>query len=65
MIKGIALGANLVAIGRTALWGLAADGADGVDRTLQLLREEMSTALALCGQTSMRGLTPDLICRAD
>ncbi len=65
VIKGIALGANLVAIGRTALWGLAADGAAGVDRTLQLLREEMSTALALCGQTSMRGLTPDLICRAD
>jgi isopentenyl diphosphate isomerase/L-lactate dehydrogenase-like FMN-dependent dehydrogenase len=65
IIKAVALGANVVAIGRTALWGLAADGAAGVDRTLQLLREEMHTALGLCGQTSIRGLTPELICRVD
>ncbi len=65
VIKAIALGAKVVAIGRTALWGLAADGAAGVDRTFQLLREEMTTALGLCGQTSVRGLTPDLICPVD
>lgn len=61
IIKAVALGAKVVALGRTSLWGLAADGASGVDRTMQLLREEMRTALALCGQTRMRGLTPDLI----
>ncbi len=65
IIKAVALGANIVAVGRTSLWGLIADGASGVDRTLQLLREEMSTTLALSGQTSIRGLTPDLICRAE
>lgn len=65
VIKAIALGAKVVAIGRTALWGLAAAGAAGVDRTLQLLREEMATALALCGQTSIRGLRPDLIRRVE
>ena len=65
VIKAIALGAKVVAIGRTALWGLAAAGAAGVDRTLQLLREEMETALALCGQTSIRELRPDLIRRVE
>jgi glycolate oxidase len=65
IMKAVALGANVVALGRTALWGLAADGAAGVDRTLQLLREEMQTALGLCGQTSMRKLTSELICRVD
>lgn len=65
IVKGVALGARMVAMGRGALWGLAAAGAAGVDRTLQLLREELSTTLALCGQTSMRGLSPDLIRRVD
>jgi isopentenyl diphosphate isomerase/L-lactate dehydrogenase-like FMN-dependent dehydrogenase len=65
VIKAIALGAKVVAMGRTMLWGLAVDGANGVNRTLQLLREELSTSLALCGQTSVRGLKPSLICRAE
>jgi isopentenyl diphosphate isomerase/L-lactate dehydrogenase-like FMN-dependent dehydrogenase len=41
------------------------DGAAGVHRTFQLLREEMAAALRLCGQTSVHGLTPDLIRRVD
>ena len=65
IIKAVALGAKVVAVGRTALWGLVVDGAAGVARTLELLREEMATSLALCGQTSMRGLTPAVICRAE
>jgi isopentenyl diphosphate isomerase/L-lactate dehydrogenase-like FMN-dependent dehydrogenase len=44
-----------------SVWGLAVDGAAGVHRTFQLLHEEMATAMRLCGQTSVRGLTPDLI----
>jgi isopentenyl diphosphate isomerase/L-lactate dehydrogenase-like FMN-dependent dehydrogenase len=65
VIKALALGAKVVAMGRTMLWGLAVDGAAGVARTLELLRQEISTSLALCGQTSVRGLTPSLICRAE
>ncbi|MGD8986356.1 MAG: alpha-hydroxy acid oxidase, partial [Desulfobacteraceae bacterium] len=65
IVKGIALGAKVVTIGKTALWGLAADGAAGVDRTIQILRDEIATCLALCGQTSVRDLTPDLVCRAE
>jgi glycolate oxidase len=65
IVKGIALGAKVVAIGKTALWGLAADGAAGVDRTIQILSDEIATCLALCGQTSVRDLAPDLVCRAE
>jgi isopentenyl diphosphate isomerase/L-lactate dehydrogenase-like FMN-dependent dehydrogenase len=65
VIKAVALGAKVVAIGRTALWGLATEGAAGVNRTLELLRQEMATALALCGQPSIRELTPAVVCRAD
>jgi len=65
IIKALALGANVVAMGRTMLWGLAVGGAAGVDRTIQLVREELATSLALCGQTSVRGLTQSLVCRGD
>jgi isopentenyl diphosphate isomerase/L-lactate dehydrogenase-like FMN-dependent dehydrogenase len=65
VIKALALGAKVVAMGRTILWGLAVDGAAGVNRTLEILRDELSTSLALCGQTSVRGLKPSLICRAE
>ena len=53
--KALARGADLVAIGRTALWGLAADGAAGVARVMEILREELSTTLALSGQTTRQG----------
>jgi isopentenyl diphosphate isomerase/L-lactate dehydrogenase-like FMN-dependent dehydrogenase len=48
----LALGADAVLVGRPALWGLAADGADGVARVLALLREELELTLALCGCTA-------------
>ncbi|MBI3244929.1 MAG: alpha-hydroxy-acid oxidizing protein [Deltaproteobacteria bacterium] len=65
VIKGLALGAKVIAMGRTMLWGLTVGGAAGVERTLQILREELETSLGLCGQTSVRGLTPELIRQAD
>src|SRR5438552_2759329 len=60
VIKAVALGANVVAMGRTILWGLAADGAAGVACALDILRSEIRTTLGLCGQTSIRGLRPDI-----
>jgi isopentenyl diphosphate isomerase/L-lactate dehydrogenase-like FMN-dependent dehydrogenase len=65
VLKGVALGARAVAVGRTALWGLAVDGADGVAAALGILRHELRTAMALCGQTSVRRLTPECVFRVD
>ena len=65
VIKGMACGANAVAVGRTALWGLAADGAAGVACAMDILRRELRTSMALAGQTSVRGLTRDAVFRVD
>jgi len=61
VIKALARGADVVAIGRTVLWGLGADGADGVACALDILRTELRTSLALCGQTRVKDLSPDLL----
>jgi isopentenyl diphosphate isomerase/L-lactate dehydrogenase-like FMN-dependent dehydrogenase len=65
VVKGLARGATLVAVGRTALWGLAADGAAGVARTLEILREEVSTTMGLAGRTTISDLTRDMVFRVD
>ena len=65
VLKALALGATVVAVGRTVLWGLAADGAAGVACALGILRRELRTTMALCGQTSVKGLSADLISRVD
>jgi isopentenyl diphosphate isomerase/L-lactate dehydrogenase-like FMN-dependent dehydrogenase len=59
VVKALALGARGVLAGRAPLWGLAVDGADGVQRVLELLRDEIELALALCGCPS-----PDAVTRA-
>jgi isopentenyl diphosphate isomerase/L-lactate dehydrogenase-like FMN-dependent dehydrogenase len=48
----LALGADAVLVGRPALWGLAVGGEAGAARVLELLREELALALALCGCAS-------------
>src|SRR6266566_2471387 len=65
VIKGLARGARVVMLGRTALWGLGADGAEGVARGFEILRDQMHVAMGLCGRTKITDLKPDLIFRAD
>src|SRR5262249_41248313 len=55
-VKALALGAPAVGVGRPVLDGLAPGGAAGGRGVLQLLREELILALALCGQTRPREL---------
>ena len=61
VVTALALGATAVGIGRPAVWGLAADGTDGVGRVLELLRDEVDHAMALCGADRVAALTPDLV----
>lgn len=63
VLKAMALGADLVAVGRPILWGLAVDGSDGVHRVLEILREELSRSMALAGCRSLDEITPDLLAR--
>ena len=52
VVKALALGSEAVLAGRAPLWGLAVDGAEGVQRVLELMREEIALALAHCGCAS-------------
>jgi isopentenyl diphosphate isomerase/L-lactate dehydrogenase-like FMN-dependent dehydrogenase len=61
ILKGLALGADLVAVGRPVLWALAVDGADGVQRVIEILRDELSLAMALAGCATIGDITPDLL----
>ncbi len=61
VLKAVALGADLVAVGRPVLWGLAVDGAEGVTRVLSILRDELSLAMALAGCRSIDEITSDLV----
>jgi 4-hydroxymandelate oxidase len=56
-VKALALGARAVLVGRAPLWGLACDGEAGARRVLELLRDEVELALALCGCTSPEAVT--------
>jgi isopentenyl diphosphate isomerase/L-lactate dehydrogenase-like FMN-dependent dehydrogenase len=60
----LAIGADAVMVGRPPLWGLAAAGADGAGAVLELLREELQLALALCGCASPADLDRGHVRRA-
>ena len=49
IVKALALGANACSIGRAYLYPLAAGGQPGVERGLDLLRDEMLRTMALVG----------------
>jgi len=64
VVKALALGARAVLAGRAPLWGLAVDGAAGVERVLGLLRAEIELALTLCGCSSPEAVTRAHVGRA-
>jgi glycolate oxidase len=49
VVKAIALGADLVGLGRLPCLGLAAAGAPGLVRTLELLEDEIRICMGLLG----------------
>ncbi|KAK5194110.1 hypothetical protein LTR99_005659 [Exophiala xenobiotica] len=58
VVKALALGAKAVGIGRGALYGLAAGGIEGVERVLEILRDETATAGRLLGVEKLSDLGP-------
>ena len=62
----IALGANLCAVGRPYLYGLAVGGEQGVCRVVDILKADLKRAMQLLGVTSLAELRdrgPDLLRR--
>ncbi|HEU5191083.1 MAG TPA: alpha-hydroxy acid oxidase [Methylomirabilota bacterium] len=61
VVKAIALGAQVVGLGRLPCCGLAAAGAPGLVRTLELLEEEVRIAMGLLGVTKLSQLDPSYL----
>ncbi|MFZ2507352.1 MAG: alpha-hydroxy acid oxidase [Steroidobacteraceae bacterium] len=59
--KAIALGAQGVLLGRATVYGLAAAGAPGVTRAIEILADEFDRTLALTGCRNVGDLSADLI----
>jgi L-lactate dehydrogenase (cytochrome) len=63
ILKSLAAGATAASGGRLYLYALAAAGQDGVERAVQILKEEIERGMRLMGVTSIDQLAPDRLRR--
>ena len=61
VFKALALGASAVMIGRPYLYGLAAGGALGVARIVEILRTELEMTMGLAGCPRLSQISPDFL----
>ncbi|KAF2244010.1 hypothetical protein BU26DRAFT_435006 [Trematosphaeria pertusa] len=61
IIKALCLGAKGVGIGRPFLYAMSAYGLPGVDRAMQLLKDEMEMNMRLIGAAKVSDLNPTLV----
>lgn len=61
VLKALALGADMVFLGRPILYSLAVGGQSGVSLALEMIRDELKTAMALCGCTKLSDITQDIV----
>lgn len=61
VVKALCLGAECVGLGRLYCYALAADGAAGVVRLLEILENEFRSALGLLGVTALDQLGPGFV----
>lgn len=61
VFKALALGAQLVFVGRPAIWGLAVDGQKGVERVLEILRKELDIVMALSGCATLKDIKKEMV----
>ena len=59
VVAALASGAKFTWIGRAYLYGLMAGGKPGVDRTLEILRTQISRTMKLLGARTIAELNPD------
>ena len=64
IVKAICMGADWVGLGWLYCYGLAAAGAAGIERVIELLEEEMKEVMGLLGVTSLAQLDKSYISRS-
>ncbi|XP_040370272.1 peroxisomal (S)-2-hydroxy-acid oxidase GLO4 isoform X3 [Rosa chinensis] len=57
VFKALALGAQAVLVGRPVIYGLAANGEDGVRKVMKMLKDELELTMALSGCPSVKDIT--------
>ena len=63
IIRALALGADYVMLGRPLMYGIGADGEKGLRRILDIIKDELSTALGLVGLTDISEVTSEIIAK--
>ena len=61
MVRALAMGADFTMIGRPLMYGIGADGAKGLKRVVDIIKDEISTALGLVGLTDIKDISSDII----
>jgi 4-hydroxymandelate oxidase len=61
ILKALAFGAKGVLIGRPAMWGLGAYGADGVQGVVEMLQTELARYMSMCGCPTLAAIHPGLV----
>jgi 4-hydroxymandelate oxidase len=56
ILKALALGADVVSVGRPYVWGLAGFGQDGVEKVIDILHRELQLVMRQAGATSIQNL---------
>lgn len=64
LLKALALGARAGLIGKAFLYGLGANGQQGVTQAIELIRRELSVTMALTGQRDASYISRDVIWRS-
>ena len=64
VVKALCMGATAVCVGRPYIWGLGAFGQAGVERVLELLREETYGVMQQVGAPTIKHLVPAMVRRA-
>ena len=61
IFKALALGANAVMLGRTTRWGLAAFGAAGAQRLIEILQQELIQTCAAAGCSKLSDINKTVV----
>ncbi len=61
ILKALALGADAVSLGRVPRWGLAAFGAEGVQRVLEILQAELVQAMIHSGCANLAAVNKSIV----
>ena len=61
IVRALAMGADFTMIGRPLMYGIGADGAKGLKRVVDIIKDELSTALGLVGLTDIKDISSDII----